>query len=385
MPARLSNKKVTFFITAMLLITLAVGGITYAQSTGPQVKELSLQQAIDLAMANNNDLKLARIETKKAERDLVLAEKNADDIDLDKMNTYDLGKLKWVAPRAAQMAVTLAREKEKVTEKSTKLAVEGAYYNVLKAEKMLQIKKDTLNYAKDQLAIVQNSYQLGTVAKSDVLAVEALVAASEAGVTSAQNDLSLAVMKLNELIGLDIDTQLKLTDKFEYVPMKDVNVADEVYKALQNNIEIISVRENQAVKEKEYEVARKYYSGGVVYFDKAKLDAEAANVAVNKQEVATTLAVKQDYLSLKALEKSIAYKQKEVEKQREVVRIDMLKFKAGLLTNQDVKKSTIDLETAEQGLTELIYNYNQLKSKFKYGLFISGSTAGASSSTGAAY
>lgn len=242
-----------------------------------------------------------------------------------------------------------------------------------------------MNYAKDQLAIVQNSYQLGTVAKSDVLAVEALVAASEAGVTSAQNDLSLAVMKLNELIGLDIDTQLKLTDKFEYVPMKDVNVADEVYKALQNNIEIISVRENQAVKEKEYEVARKYYSGGVVYFDKAKLDAEAANVAVNKQEVATTLAVKQDYLSLKALEKSIAYKQKEVEKQREVVRIDMLKFKAGLLTNQDVKKSTIDLETAEQGLTELIYNYNQLKSKFKYGLFISGSTAGASSSAGAAY
>ncbi|TLM97503.1 TolC family protein, partial [bacterium] len=232
-------------------------------------------------------------------------------------------------------------------------------------------------YAKDQLKIAQDSFKVGSMSKGDVIGVEALVAASEAGFTSAQNDYDMAVMELNKLIGLEFDTPIKLTTSFEFVKATDIKVAEAVYEALANNIEIISVKEDKAVKQVEFETAQKFLGGGATSYESAKYAQQAADIKVKKQEQDTALAVKKDYLTLLSLEQVINWNKKEVEKQQENQRIFALKYKAGLATGQDVRKATIDLESARQKLAEAIYNYNTLKSKFKYGIFVTGSGAAA--------
>ncbi|MFZ5641820.1 MAG: TolC family protein [Bacillota bacterium] len=367
-------------VLLLVSVSLVATGVGLAQK-GPQAKELSLQQAIDLALKNNPDMALAKVDVDSAQAAYDGAKYTADAMDVDRVQTYEMGKLKWNAPAATKMALTLAKEKQKLQEKTLKLNVETAYYDVLKYGQLLEVKKVTLKYAKDQLKIAQDSLKVGSMSKGDVIGVEALVAASEAGVTSAQNDYDMAVMELNKLTGLELDTPLKLTATFEFVKAADIKVQDAVYEALANNIEIISVKEEKALKQVEFETAKKFLGGGVTSYETAKYAQQAADIKVKKQEQDTTLAVKKDYLTLLSLEQVINWNKKEVEKQQENQRIFGLKYKAGLATGQDVQKATIDLETARQKLAESIYNYNTLKSKFKYGLFVTGSLT-ASGSTG---
>lgn len=359
-------------VLLLISVSLLATGIGMAQK-GSKVKELSLQQAVDLALKNNPDMELAKVDVDSAQVAYDGAKYTADEMDLETVQTYEAGQLKWVAPAGAKMKLTLAKEQQKLKEKKLKLDVENAYYSVLKTAQILEVKKATLKYAQDQLKIAQDSLKVGTMSKGDVIGVEALVAASQAGVTKAQNDYDMAVMEFNKLVGLELDTPVKLTTSFDFVKATDIKVTDAVYEALANNIEIVTVKEDQAVKKVEFEVAQKFYGGGVTSFEAAKLAQKAADIKVKKQELDTTLEVKKSYLSLLSLEQQINWSKKEVEKQQENQRIFVLKYKSGLATGQDVQKATIDLEDARQKLAESIYTYNALKSKFKYGLFLTGS------------
>lgn len=364
-------------VLLLVSVSLLAAGIGTAQK-GPQVKELSLPQAIELALKNNPDMELAKVEVDSAQASYDGAKATADHMESNNkiLETYDGGKLKWVAPAGTQMKLTLAREQQKLKEKSLKLDVEKAYYNVLKNAQILEVKKATLKYAKDQLKIALDSFKVGSLSKGDVIGVEALVAASEAGVAGAQNDYDSAVMEFNKLIGLDFNTPLKLTTSFAVPKAVDIKVGEAVYEALANNIEIITVKEDKVLKQVEFETAQKFLGGGVTSFETAKLAQKAADIKVKKQELDTTLAVKKDYLTLLSLAQVINWNKKEVEKQQENVRIYVLKYKSGLATGQDVQKVTIDLETARQKLAESIFNYNTLYSKFKYGLFATDASAG---------
>lgn len=366
------------WLGVLLLISISLfgAGIVKAQK-GPQAKEISLQQAIDLALKNNPDMELAKVDVDSAQVAYDGAKYTADKLEVENVNTYEMGQLKWVVPRKTQQGLTLAKEKQKLKEKSLKLSVEQAYYSILKNAQILEVKKATLKYSQAQLKIAQDSLKVGTMAKGDVIGVEALVAASQAGVSKAQNDYDIAVMEFNKLIGLDLNTPVKLTGSFEFVKAEDIKVEEAVYEALANNIEIVTVNEDLAVKQVEFEVAQKFYAGGVTSYDTAKIAQKAADIKVKKQQLDTTLAVKKDYLTLLSLEQQISWYKKEVEKQQENQRILVLKYKAGLATGQDVKKATIDLEDARQKLAGAIFDYNTLKSKFKYGLFSSAGSISA--------
>ncbi len=363
------GKKASLLIALMVSLTLVIGGITYAASTGTGVKDLSLDQAVKLGLENNYDLKLSELDLTTAERAYSAAKDVAKEISGDKISSYSLAQTKWVSPRSAQMNLTLATKKLAQAQKQTQVYIEEAYSNVLKAQKLLTIKQDSLNYAQQQLKIAQDSYKLGTVAKSDVVSAEALVASYQAALSGALNDLSINTMKLNQLIGLDLDTKLKLTSALSYKPMNDTDINVHLNNALKDSVDILTVREQQAVKELEFEMAKKFYAGGVLAYDNSEIAAQQANIKVSKTEVATALLVKTNYMSIKSLEQQIAWKQKEVEKQQETLRVTLLKYKAGLATSQDVKKATLDYETAEESLTELIYSHNKLMTSFKYDLF----------------
>ncbi|PKM82444.1 MAG: hypothetical protein CVU89_05415 [Firmicutes bacterium HGW-Firmicutes-14] len=372
MLTRLFRKKVLFgILTALVMVTVA--GINYAVGVdGPETRELSLEEAVDLALKNNPDIEIAELSLKKAKVEYDAAQDRADEVGVEYVNTYEAGLLKWVSPKAKEVAYVLAKKNREIAENILKLNVENAYYNVLKAEKDLQIKNAGLKYLQDQLKIAQTSYKVGTMSKLDVTTIEAGVAGYQAYVTSAENTYRTAVMELNRLTGLELDIPLKLTTSFSVEKTGgSVDLDDTIKEALEDDISILSVKKNAELAQVQYETAEKFYVRGVTVYDTAQIDAKIAEASVRKQEQVTTLIIKQSYLTLFTLEKMIDYQEKEVEKARENARIYALKYGAGLATSLDVKKANIDLEEAEQNLSETIYNYNLLKSRFKYNYFSS--------------
>jgi outer membrane protein len=372
MVQRLLGKKPMFclLVTLMLIAVVLIGHAVGVD--GPKVKELTLQDAVYLATYNNPDIELAKLALKKAEIEYDGAVYSAKEYDIEDVNTYTLGAIKWITPKAKEIALVLARKSNELTEKTTRLNVENAYYNILKAERNLKIKRDGLKYFQDQLKIAQTGFKVGTKAKLDLTAAEAAVLGYQAQVASEENNYRMKVMELNKVIGLNLDTQLKLTTRFNVEKVgNSIDLDKTIAKALVDNYEILSVKLNVDLKKAQFDVAQKFYGGGVTVYETAIIDNKSADVSVLEQEVATTMVVKQSYLTLFTYEKMIDWQTKEVEKSQEIARVYLLKYKTGMATSIEVQKANLDLQQAEASLAETIYQYNIIKAKFKYELFSS--------------
>ncbi|WP_418791059.1 TolC family protein [Phosphitispora sp. TUW77] len=369
---RLFTKKL-FLGFLVSLLMLSAFGINYAVGVdGAEVKNLSLEEAIELAMNNNPDMEIQDLAVQKAQIEYDSAKRTAKKLDEEYVNTYEFGLVKWVNPKSKEVALILAEKTQDVTEKSLKMAVEQAYYDILKAEKGLEIKRAGLKYFQDQLKIAETAYKVGTKAKLDVTAAESAVAGYQAAVTGAENTYRTSVLELNRIIGLDLDTPLKLTSEFALEKAGDsINLEETINQALEDNIGILSARKTLEVSQVMYDVAKKFYGPGVTAYETAEIDQMSAEASVRKEEVDTRASIRKSYLTLFSLEKMIDWQTKEVEKAKENARVFMLKYEAGLATGLDTRNAAIDLETAEQNLSNTIYDYNLIKSQFKYQLFTS--------------
>lgn len=376
------NKTLKLVAVGALVISLSTGGIVTANTGTPNVQNLSLEQGIDLALKQNPKVELAQIALTSAETTFNLAKYKADGIRSEKVQSYLEGRTKWVDLRQSEAGITLKKAESQLTEKTVKLDVEKCYYDVLKAEQLLKIKRASLQRTKDQMKISEANVKAGTMAKGDLIGIEALLAKTEAEVTAAENQYQIALLNFNKSIGNDLDAKVKLTTKFVFEKAKDIDYNASLKDALDNNLSILSVKENLAVKEKDLEVAEKFFSSGVATYDQAQLARKEAEVKVKQQIQDTSLAVKQSYLNMLATEKMIGAYTKNADKERENLRIILLKYRAGLVTNLDVSDANLRLEEAEQKVTETMYQYNLAKASFKYGIFQTGTASGASSLQG---
>ncbi|MBU7008206.1 TolC family protein [Phosphitispora fastidiosa] len=372
----LTKKLFLGFLVSVLM--LSAFGINYAVGVdGPEVKTISLEEATELAMQNNPDMEIESLAVEKAQIEHDGAKATAKTHEKKEKRdrehyylTYEVGLLRWFNPKAKEVALVLAEKRQDVNEKKLKLDVEKAYYDVLKAEKGLEIERAGLKYFQDQLKIAQTAFKVGTKAKLDVTTAEAAVAGYQAAVTRAENTYRTSVLDLNRIIGLDLDTPLKLTSKFAVEKAGDsINLQETITQALEDNMGILSARKTLELNQVKSDVTKKFYNQGVTVYETAEIDKKSAEASVRKEEVDTTASVRKSYLTLFSLEKMIDWQTKEVEKARENARVFMLKYEAGLATALDARNAAIDLETAEQNLTNTIYDYNLTKSQFKYQLF----------------
>lgn len=80
----------------------------------------------------------------------------------------------------------------------------------------LKVNQETVaNYAA-HLELVESQYHAGTVAKAEMLASQVELANAQDDLSLAQNNYDLAVAKLNNLIGLPLDSQPTLTQELKY-------------------------------------------------------------------------------------------------------------------------------------------------------------------------
>lgn len=80
-------------------------------------------------------------------------------------------------------------------------AVARAYYDVLRAQQQVRVTQDTLQLARDELRHAQVRFRVGEVTKTDVLRAEVEVARNERILVTNQNNLQLALKVLARAMG----------------------------------------------------------------------------------------------------------------------------------------------------------------------------------------
>ncbi len=92
----------------------------------------------------------------------------------------------------------------------------AAYYQMLQRRALMKIEQDAVNLLQEHLNNVNFQYEVGTIAKSDVLASKVQLAARQQSLVTAEGDYLNSMADLNNLIGLPINTNLAAKDELTY-------------------------------------------------------------------------------------------------------------------------------------------------------------------------
>lgn len=402
--------------------------------------ELSLEESVALALKNNPSIKVADADKEKAAWAVKEAKGSfAPSLNLthtsSEIKTADhsvggsLGEWKnWPSTSYGQgekydnkITLTIPLytggkaegtvEKAKISYKVSDLSVAKAYqqvkqdattgyYSVLQARNLVKVAQESVDMLAAHLKNVQAQYEVGTVAKSDVLRSEVELANAQQNLIKAQNTYELAVSSLNNVMGLSLDTELAIKEDLKYEKYSQ-SLKDSIGYAMVHRPEVIQADANIDAAQKDIQVAKSGYRPSLTFqgaqdwnkdkfpgddnsnwslsliaswtaFDSGVTDAKVkqADAATEKakQQAKQTrdsvqLEVRQNYLSMQEAEKRIDTSQVAVEKAEEDFKIAQVRYSAGVGTNIDVIDAQVALTQAKTNYIQAMYDYNTSRAK----------------------
>ena len=385
--------------------------LLFATSPAAFAQNLSLGEAIEMALTRNTDLRITQKGEDKAEA-LLRQEKagkrvkvsagttprigkNTDSARSLSMglgftatyNIYDGGKhnvnmeSREIGVRSA--VLTTQRQREKL-----KLDVTKAYYDAVAANETKTVRLETVNKYKAHLKQTSDLYGAGSKAKIDMIRADVELTNAEENLIKAANSYEIALTNLRNYINIDRNELLTLTDKFSLDPF-NTQMSDCISAAFQNRKDLMTARYNLDQKELAVKAAKAAYQptldasvgvnpinatfepnsshnsgwdaslsakwsvldGGLIkaQVDNAIAERDEAKLNLEKQEEAVDLAVRQAYMNMREAEERLKTNRSNVTKAEEESYIEFEKYRAGAGTMLEV----ID---AEESLTRAKLN-----------------------------
>lgn len=236
----------------MIIYLLAVGGLLQAQ----QPAAISLDQLIEIGMANHTNILIAGRGVKRAEAGylssyagLIPNISTSVDQDLDPSGEtyYDAGVpitppdvssrlsvsqtifdggAAWYNRKAGSNSVKRARADYQYAHQSLVLNVKQAYYRFLSSKKLMSVAEEALDLGVRQLELVEERFKLQAVRITDLLKARVSVGERRIQVANARQALVVSQTTLNLAVGQSPGLTLEVEDdRSEMVSLIDKSVA----------------------------------------------------------------------------------------------------------------------------------------------------------------
>ncbi|PPD05011.1 MAG: transporter [Methylobacter sp.] len=124
---------------------------------------------------------------------------------------------------AAEASLEAAHHNEDASTQDIKMQVADAYVTVLRAQSALQVAKNHAESLSAHLQDVNNLYDQGVVAKNDQLAANVELVNAEQLVVQASNRLDIAKANYNQLLDRDLAQEVTLEHSFPAAPADSLN------------------------------------------------------------------------------------------------------------------------------------------------------------------
>ena len=279
--------KFTKFLVAVVA-TLFVSSAAMAQDT----LYLSLDDALKVAMSENNSVKVADKEIQRTEYakkgtyaslfpqiDFSGAYQRAikkqkmvmmdQEFTIGVNNTWSTGFSAamplvnvqlWKAIQITGMDVELAVEKAKGSRQDLIDQVQQSFYGVLLAKELYSVYKENYDNAKDNYNNVKAKYDAGLASKFEFLSAEVSMQNAEPNVFDAQNGIILANWKLKAVLGIDLDQNIECTGTLSDYEGTVAGVAAYENVSVENNSTVKQLNIQEQMLQKNYEMQlAKYY------------------------------------------------------------------------------------------------------------------------------
>lgn len=274
------------------------------------------------------------------------------------------------------------------------------YFNMLNATNMKALRQESVDRLQAHLDNVIAQYNVGIVARADVLRSEVELANAQQNYITASNQYDVAEATLNNIIGTPLGTTLLLKDRLQYEPYENdmaycLAYSEQHRPELKQAEYAIDSAEAALVVARSGHMPKVYanasnnwggngsdwpgdddenWSVGVTasmnVFDSgvtwSKIHAAQENLAKAKESQRqikdnVELEVRTDYLNLREAEKRITTTQVAVASAEEDYHIAVVRYQAGVGTNIDVMDAQEALTQAKTNYYQALYNYNTSK------------------------
>jgi len=131
-----------------------------------------------------------------------------------------------------------------------------AYYNLLRAQKLLRVAEDAVGVAQEQLERTQALHELGSAARSDVLKSQVQLGQNRLTLVRARNGERLARTGLVHAMNLVHSTPFAIDTTLALIPEQEVDFETEVEYAKSNRLDVKALREAESAQGKRVVVAR---------------------------------------------------------------------------------------------------------------------------------
>ncbi|HYM68973.1 MAG TPA: TolC family protein [bacterium] len=139
---------------------------------------------------------------------------------------------------SATAGVAIAEAALRLTQQSIALQTATAFFNVLSAEKLTDVRRAQLKQNQDQLAQTQAQVKAGVAAQSDVIQVQSQVAQAQVNLLSAQSQIATSKAALQALLAADVAAAIEVQAPPAPPPAVSAGGAAVVQQALANRPEV---------------------------------------------------------------------------------------------------------------------------------------------------
>lgn len=299
--------------------------------------------------------------------------------------------------KAAKESAKATAYDTKADRSDLKVRIATAYWNVyaaLQAEKVMQ---ENLSRTQSHYEQAQNMMNQGMLTQSDVLSAKVQVSNSELSLLDAENNVKLAIVSLNNVLGVPLNTQYEITSTPQTGDTTLPDLNELLRTAIKDRPELRSMnlraeaawaavaaawgaylpqisvvgdfyyqRPNQRIQPP-VDAFRSTWDAGVVLslplwnwgetqdkVDQAQAQHEQADLAVKQMADAVYLDVTQSYLNFKQARDRIVVAGETVKDAEESYRISDQKFRVGLVTNTDLMDAEMALLQAKLYYTQAL-------------------------------
>ena len=300
----------------------------------------------------------------------------------------------------AKLSLDASRWEIAAARQELKYSATDAYFKFMAARDAVRLATESVERLERYLQDVKLQFEVGVVAKVDVLRSEVELAKAKQTLIEAKNAYDVTMANLNTIIGLPLTTELKVAGDLSYEKY-DQALAACMDTALRQRPEIFQATDAAKIAQEAITIARSGYLPTVsasyqagwndskfagtsnynwtVYLTTnwnfmdsgltaGKLKQASEGFKKAKEQLQQTvdavrLDVQSTYLTLKSAEQSIATSSAAVGLAEEDYKIKVIRYQAGVGTNLDVLDAQVALTTAKNNFLQAMYSYNNYRSK----------------------
>ncbi len=232
------------------------------------------------------------------------------------------------------------------------------YFMVLQAQDAVKIQEENLAVQQRIASNTQKKFDLGMVAKQDVLQAEIAVLSARDGLTAAQNALKLANMGFNNLLGYEVMQALQLTDTLQAVEVSSIPLEEAISMALTQRNEIKAAAFGVKIQNVMMNRIKYRYPSTSATYLKQQVAMLNAQTYYNSAITGVEIDVRSKYMAMMQAKEAIEKGTASVTKARELLRLSELSYSVGINTIADVQQVQILLLGEELGLSQAILTYD---------------------------